>query len=136
MQVPGGWAAQKYGGRATLIVAFALWSTGSLLTPRSARSTRGITAARVLVGIAQGGIIPSIHTVLSQASPFSGLQPTLLAFCTSGLGPKEPLYRLFGVSHLCAQGCSKLVFNVPPFLSAPWGFDEARSVTRPPDALK
>ena len=68
MQVPGGWAAQKYGGRVTLIVSFLLWSTGSLLTPRSAQSTRGITAARVLVGIAQGGIIPSIHTVLSQVA--------------------------------------------------------------------
>ena len=67
-QVPGGWAAQRYGGRVTLIVSFLLWSTGSLLTPRSAHSTRGITAARVLVGIAQGGIIPSIHTVLSQAN--------------------------------------------------------------------
>lgn len=67
-QVPGGWAAQKYGGRLTLVVSFLLWSTGSLLTPRSAHSTRGIMAARVLVGVAQGGIIPSIHTVLSQAS--------------------------------------------------------------------
>ena len=67
-QVPGGWAAQKYGGRVTLIASFALWSAGSLLTPRSAASTRGIMAARVLVGVAQGFIIPSIHTVLSQAS--------------------------------------------------------------------
>lgn len=71
MQVPGGWAAQKYGGRVTLIISFLLWSTGSLLTPRSAHNTRGITAARVLVGIAQGGIIPSIHTVLSQANLYS-----------------------------------------------------------------
>ena len=69
--MPGGWAAQKYGGRVTLTVSFLLWSTGSLLTPRSAHSTRGITAARVLVGIAQGGIIPSIHTVLSQAYPLA-----------------------------------------------------------------
>ena len=81
--MPGGWLAQKYGGRVTLIVAFALWSTGSLLTPRSARSTRGITAARVLVGIAQGGIIPSIHTVLSQVSPLfqaSTYTPSVLHF--------------------------------------------------------
>ena len=68
LQVPGGWAAQKYGGRVTLIMSFSLWSAGSLLTPRSAASTRGIMAARVLVGVAQGFIIPSIHTVLSQAS--------------------------------------------------------------------
>ncbi|CAK0786033.1 hypothetical protein CVIRNUC_009246 [Coccomyxa viridis] len=68
-QVPGGWAAQKYGGRVTLIASFALWSAGSLLTPRSAASTRGIIAARVLVGVAQGFIIPSIHTVLSQWIP-------------------------------------------------------------------
>jgi hypothetical protein len=33
------------------------------------------------------------------------------------------------------RAAALLVLNVPPFLSAAWGFDEARSVTRPPDAL-
>jgi hypothetical protein len=66
-QIPGGWAAQKYGGRAMLSLSFALWSLASLLTPGSAeRGTAGIVGARVCVGVAQGFLIPAVHTVLSQ----------------------------------------------------------------------
>ena len=50
------------------MVSFALWSTASLLTPGSARNTAAIACARVLVGVAQGVLIPSVHTVLSQVS--------------------------------------------------------------------
>lgn len=65
-QVPGGYMAQRYGGHITLIVSFTVWSIASLLTPKSAVNSRAITVARILVGVAQGFIIPSIHTVLSQ----------------------------------------------------------------------
>jgi ACS family sodium-dependent inorganic phosphate cotransporter len=58
--------AQRYGGHITLIVSFATWSIASLLTPKSAVNSRATTVARMLVGVAQGFIIPSIHTVLSQ----------------------------------------------------------------------
>lgn len=68
LQIPGGSAAQRYGGRLMLMVSFALWSTASLLTPGSARNTAAIACARVLVGVAQGFLIPSVHTVLSQVS--------------------------------------------------------------------
>lgn len=66
MQIPGGWAAQRWGGRRMLMVSFSLWSTASLLTPATAASTSAIMLARVAVGIAQGFLIPSVHTVLSQ----------------------------------------------------------------------
>ena len=66
LQVPGGWAAQLYGGRVTLIISFFLWSLVSMFTPTNAKNTHTIMAARVLIGIAQGFIIPSVHTVLSQ----------------------------------------------------------------------
>ena len=68
-QVPGGWAAQQYGGRVTLIISFLLWSLVSIVTPTDGRRTTAIMFARVCVGIAQGFIIPSIHTVLSQWIP-------------------------------------------------------------------
>lgn len=68
-QVPGGWAAQRWGGQRTLGTSFALWSTASLLTPKDARRTSAIVGVRVMVGIAQGLVIPSIHTVLSQWIP-------------------------------------------------------------------
>lgn len=66
MKVPGGWAAQRWGGRRMLMVSFGLWSTASMLTPGSASSQSAILLARVAVGIAQGFLIPSVHTVLSQ----------------------------------------------------------------------
>ncbi len=61
-QLPGGWAAQRYGGSHMLTTSFLLWSLASILTPGSAKNTRAIIIARVLVGIAQGFLIPAIHT--------------------------------------------------------------------------
>ncbi len=49
-----------------LSISFAFWSVASLLTPGDASSTTAIIMARVFVGIAQGFIIPAIHTELSQ----------------------------------------------------------------------
>ncbi len=68
LQIPGGWAAQRYGGRIILMISFFLWSIVSLLTPSDAKSVVAIMTARVCIGVAQGFLIPSIHTVLSQAS--------------------------------------------------------------------
>jgi MFS family permease len=66
LQIPGGWAAQLYGGRRTLIASFLAWSLASLLTPGDASSVTLTVLARVCVGLAQGGLIPSVHTVLSK----------------------------------------------------------------------
>ena len=52
-QIPGGWAAQRYGGERVLTLSFALWSLASLLTPGTAANTRSIAAARVCVGLSQ-----------------------------------------------------------------------------------
>lgn len=49
-QIPGGWAAQQYGGRIMLLLCFASWSAASILTPTNARHTYAIVAARVAVG--------------------------------------------------------------------------------------
>lgn len=54
-QIPGGWAAQRYGGERVLAWSFALWSLGSLLTPGTAASPRAMAAVRVGVGLAQVG---------------------------------------------------------------------------------
>lgn len=73
MQIPGGWAAQRWGGRNTLALSFALWSTAVLVTPSSGKEVRLILCVRVLVGVAQGLIIPSIHTVLAQVQHCNSL---------------------------------------------------------------
>ena len=48
------------------MASFALWSTACLLTPGTAANVPATMVARVAVGVAQGLLIPSIHTVLSQ----------------------------------------------------------------------
>ncbi|GLC38691.1 hypothetical protein PLESTB_000590700 [Pleodorina starrii] len=68
-QIPGGWAAQQYGGRVMLLLCFASWSAASILTPTNARHAWAIVFARVAVGVAQGFLIPAVHTVLSQWIP-------------------------------------------------------------------
>lgn len=52
-QVPGGWAAQRWGGERVLSWSFALWSLAVLATPGSAARPRAVAAVRVGVGLAQ-----------------------------------------------------------------------------------
>lgn len=68
-QVPGGWAAQKIGGRRVLLLSFVLWSLTCLLVPLDPNRVIVLVIARLLVGVAQGFIFPSIHTVLAQWVP-------------------------------------------------------------------
>jgi ACS family sodium-dependent inorganic phosphate cotransporter len=49
-----------------LIICFISWSSISVATPSNAKNVFGIIAARVCIGMAQGFLIPSVHTVLSQ----------------------------------------------------------------------
>ncbi|KAJ6759986.1 SOLUTE CARRIER FAMILY 17 [Salix purpurea] len=68
-QVPGGWAAQKFGGRKVLLLSFLLWSSTCFLIPLDPNRVVLLVVARLLVGVAQGFIFPSIHTVLAQWVP-------------------------------------------------------------------
>ncbi|XP_057965659.1 probable anion transporter 5 [Malania oleifera] len=68
-QVPGGWAAQSIGGRRILLLSFVLWSLTCALVPLDPNRVMILVIARLLVGVAQGFIFPSIHTVLAQWVP-------------------------------------------------------------------
>lgn len=68
-QVPGGWAAQKIGGRRVLLLSFLLWSLTCAFVPLDPNRIGLLVLARLLVGVAQGFIFPSIHTVLAQWVP-------------------------------------------------------------------
>lgn len=68
-QVPGGWAAQRIGGRQVLLLSFVLWSMTCALVPLNPNLVLTLVIARLLVGVAQGFIFPSIHTVLAQWVP-------------------------------------------------------------------
>lgn len=66
-QIPGGFLAQRYGGRRMLIACFTCWCTiCCFLMPQTASNISGMIAARVLIGVSQGFLIPSVHTVLSE----------------------------------------------------------------------
>ena len=64
-QVPGGIAAQRYGGDVVLTVCFLSWSLASLMTPGDARRTFLLVFWRFVLGVSQGFLIPAVHTVVS-----------------------------------------------------------------------
>jgi MFS transporter, ACS family, solute carrier family 17 (sodium-dependent inorganic phosphate cotransporter), other len=98
-QVPGGMLAQRIGGRRTLIISFLGWSLACAITPSDVRSALFISVVRVAVGIFQGFLIPSVHTVLSEwVLPHERAKATSL--CTSGmyLGSAAAIQFLPGVA--------------------------------------
>ncbi|KAK6916825.1 Major facilitator superfamily [Dillenia turbinata] len=64
-----GWAAQRVGGRCALLLSFVFWSLTAALIPLDSNQVTVLVMARLLVGVAQGFIFPSIHTVLAQWVP-------------------------------------------------------------------
>jgi MFS transporter, ACS family, solute carrier family 17 (sodium-dependent inorganic phosphate cotransporter), other len=118
-QVPGGFLAQRFGGRRTLIVSFIGWTVASFLTPRSATNALGMSAVRVVVGIFQGFLIPSVHTVLSQwVLPHERAKATSL--CTSGmyLGSAAAIQFLPAVAR--RTGDPSVIFRLVAALGASW----------------
>ncbi|XP_077240649.1 putative anion transporter 6 [Tasmannia lanceolata] len=68
-QVPGGWVSQWIGGRRVLLLSFILWSLICASVPLDPNRVEILVLARLLVGVAQGFIFPSIHNVLGQWVP-------------------------------------------------------------------
>jgi len=68
-QIPGGWAAQRIGGRRVLLLSFILWSLICGLIPLDPNRVTILVLSRLFVGVAQGFIFPAIHTVLAQWVP-------------------------------------------------------------------
>lgn len=71
-QIPGGWLAQKYGGKLVLFAGVMLWSFGTLIAPVCAQfSFTALLASRFLVGLGEG-VAPSAATgVLAKGVPGS-----------------------------------------------------------------
>eukprot|EP00892_Ulva_mutabilis_P012530 jgi/Ulvmu1/964/UM102_0047.1 len=118
-QVPGGMLAQRFGGRRTLIASFTGWSIAAALTPSTAKSVLAISAVRITVGVFQGGLIPSVHTVLSEwVLPQERAKATSL--CTSGmyLGSAAAIQFLPAVA--AHFGDPSAIFRVVAGLGAVW----------------
>jgi len=71
-QIPGGWLAQKYGGKFVLFAGVMLWSFGTLIAPACAYvSFTALLVSRFLVGLGEG-VAPSAATgVLANGVPGS-----------------------------------------------------------------
>lgn len=118
-QVPGGMLAQRIGGRRTLIASFLGWSIAAALTPSTAKSALAISAVRITVGVFQGGLIPSVHTVLSEwVLPQERAKATSL--CTSGmyLGSAAAIQFLPEVA--ASFGDPSIIFRVVAALGGAW----------------
>lgn len=98
-QIPGGMAAARYGAKPVLLTGVLCWSVLTLVTPAAARYSIGaLWSVRVLVGLAEGVSMPSIHALLSVWVP-AGERSRALALTSSG--------QFLGT--VAAFGCARLV---------------------------
>lgn len=95
---PGGWAANRFGGKVVLGWALLLWSLFTVLTPTAAASSFGVLiACRILMGAGEAVNFPAIVALFGKWLPlaersraqslnFAGIPAgTVLGFAVSGL---------------------------------------------------
>jgi MFS family permease len=83
LQIPGGWLADRFGGKRVLSAGVLWWSVFTMLTP-AARSMGGMTAVRALMGIGEGVNFPSIQSLTSKWIP-AGERSRVTGFTLSGV---------------------------------------------------
>lgn len=83
-QIPGGAAAARFGGFNMLRIACIVWSSSSLIMPLVMETVMLTCIVRTITGLAQGLVIPAVHTILAQE-----IQPNQLSkavsFAISGM---------------------------------------------------
>ncbi|MBA0614014.1 hypothetical protein Gohar_009576 [Gossypium harknessii] len=129
-QVPGGWAAQKIGGRKVLLLSFVLWSLTCFLVPLDPNRVTILVVARLLVGVAQGFIFPSIHTVLAQWVP-PHERSRSVSLTTSGMYLGAAMGMLFLPSLVKLKG-PESVFLAEAALGVLWSVLWFKYATDPP----
>lgn len=83
LQIPGGWLADRFGGRRILSLGVLWWSLFTLLTPL-AKTVTGMTAVRALMGIGEGVNFPSIQSMTAKWIP-AGERSRVAGFTLSGV---------------------------------------------------
>ncbi|KAI3454226.1 hypothetical protein Pfo_010889 [Paulownia fortunei] len=129
-QVPGGWVAQKIGGRRVLLFSFVLWSLTCAFVPLDPNRVIVLVIARFLVGVAQGFIFPSIHTVLAQWVP-PHERSRSVSLTTSGMYFGAAAGMLVLPSLVKLQG-PQSVFLVEATLGAMWSLLWFKYASDPP----
>ncbi|CAM8926561.1 unnamed protein product [Rhodiola kirilowii] len=117
-QIPGGWVAQRIGGRRVLLFSFLLWSLICALVPLDPNKVVILVMARLFVGVAQGFIFPSIHTVLAQWVP-PHERSRSVSLTTSGMYLGAAAGMLLLPSLIKLKG-PQSVFSVEAFLGIMW----------------
>ncbi|KMZ58770.1 putative anion transporter 7 [Zostera marina] len=129
-QVPGAWAAQLFGGRRVLLISFVLWSLTCALVPLDPNRVVILIFARLLVGVAQGFIFPSIHTILAQWVP-PRERSRSVSLTTSGMYLGAALGMLLLPSLVKFKG-PQSVFLAEASLGAMWSILWFKFATDPP----
>ncbi|KAK4370303.1 hypothetical protein RND71_009778 [Anisodus tanguticus] len=117
-QVPGGWVAQKIGGRRVLLLSFVLWSLTCAFVPLDPSQPMILVIARLLIGVAQGAamgmlMLPSLVKLRVPQSVFLAVALWSLVWFSYVTDPPRSDHRKataagFGESLLPIKGSSKM----------------------------
>ena len=67
LQLPGGWMADRFGGKRVLAAGVALWSIATFLTPPAANISFGmLLLTRVLLGAGEAVNFPAVHSLAAR----------------------------------------------------------------------
>jgi len=83
LQIPGGWLADRFGGKRILSIGVLWWSFFTMITPL-ARNVATMTAARALMGLGEGVNFPSIQSLTAKWIP-AGERSRVAGFTLSGI---------------------------------------------------
>lgn len=69
-QIPGGYLADKYGGKHVLAAGVVMWSVMTFITPIAASSNLAVLLlARALLGVGEGVAMPAMNNIISKWVP-------------------------------------------------------------------
>ena len=83
LQIPGGWLADRYGGKKVLTFGVLWWSVFTMITPL-ARSITGMAFFRTLMGVGEGVNFPSIQSITTKWIPVAE-RSRVMGFTLSGI---------------------------------------------------
>ena len=83
LQIPGGWLADRYGGKKVLTFGVLWWSVFTMITPL-ARSITGMAFVRTLMGVGEGVNFPSIQSITTKWIPVAE-RSRVMGFTLSGV---------------------------------------------------
>jgi ACS family sodium-dependent inorganic phosphate cotransporter len=83
LQIPGGWLADRYGGKRILGIGVLWWSFFTMITP-AAKTVGTMTVFRTLMGVGEGVNFPSIQSLTSRWIPV-GERSRVMGFILSGI---------------------------------------------------